>query len=292
MSAKIHSLHTSLPDEIKTPVGWEEQLCAFADGELSNADCTRLFAQLEREVGNDALLHQWRAMHLAGEAMRAPHVFAARSEAAEDAFLHKLRVKLASEPFAQKPVVRPQLTPAPIVQTVPQAGTEAANAAVFRWKMAAGFASLAAVAAIGWSNLPQLGQGAGGNTQTQLAQQTRQAQPASPASQASAEVFALRSQAGQGNAPLGLVAGGGTSLAGAPLNVQAPARSQPGLALVGANNATPQNLGGVSLQPADDVMIRDARLDELLARQYGRTLALQPPAAFMRNTQLSAAGGQ
>ncbi|GAA3992002.1 hypothetical protein GCM10022279_14000 [Comamonas faecalis] len=45
---------------------------------------------------------------------------------------------------------------------------------------------------------------------------------------------------------------------------------------------------GSSALPADPVMIRDPRLDELMAgyRQYGSTTALQMPARFLRNASM------
>jgi sigma-E factor negative regulatory protein RseA len=94
----------------------------------------------------------------------------------------------------------------------------AANDSSMRWKLLAGVASVAAVAAVGWSVMAT---GAGGLSSSQ------------------------------------------PQLASAPQQPVAPvlARSEAGL------------------------MIRDARLDELLAahRQFGGASALQMPAGFVRN---------
>ena len=106
---------------------------------------------------------------------------------------------------------------------------EAANASVFRWKMVAGFASLAAVAAIGWTSLASL-QGVGSS---------------------------------------------------GPQLAMAPASSSQGSPTVAVVDAEGQQ-----------VMIRDPRLDELLAahKQFGSTSALQMPAGFLRNATFETPG--
>lgn len=105
----------------------------------------------------------------------------------------------------------------------------AANASVFRWKMAAGFASLAAVGAIGWTALVGIQSNNQGGQMALVAPVT-----AAPAVVAVAE--------------------GGDTAAQTP------------------------------------VMIRDPRLDELLAahKQFGNTSALQMPAGFLRNATFEA----
>ena len=112
---------------------------------------------------------------------------------------------------------------------------EASNASVFRWKMVAGFASLAAVAAVGW-----------------------------------------------------------TSLAGIQGGTQGPASASQQLAAAPAATATTLNPAVVAVADADgqQVMIRDPRLDELLAahKQFGSTSALQMPAGFLRNATFESPG--
>ena len=150
---------------------------------------------------------------------------------ADPAFLGRLREQLALEPrhagvATAQPLV--QVAPAPR-EAAPHAQDAAANASVFRWKLAAGFASLAAVAALGW------------------------------------------------NAYLGL---GGT----APQGAQLAAAQPPAEAVAPAFVAT---AGGPQGQ---QIMIRDPRLDELLAahKQFGSTSALQMPAGFLRNATFEA----
>jgi sigma-E factor negative regulatory protein RseA len=130
----------------------------------------------------------------------------------------RIREQLAHEPM---PGRLPETAPVVAQIAAPETAV-AANASVFRWKMAAGFASLAAVAAIGWSSFAGL-QGAG-SSGAQLAVAPAPVQPAAP-------VVAVAGNEGQ------------------------------------------------------QVMIRDPRLDELLAahKQFGSTSALQMPAGFLRN---------
>ena len=110
-----------------------------------------------------------------------------------------------------------------------------ANQPVFRWKLVAGLASLAAVAAIGWNWVG--GVGAVAPAGAQLAQQ----QPAQGA-RAPASVLAASES---------------TSGAAAPTRV-----------VIGS---VPQ------------VMLRDARLDEMLAAHQQAGGASQMPSGFLRN---------
>lgn len=97
---------------------------------------------------------------------------------------------------------------------------QAANASLYRWKMVAGLASLAAVTALGWS-----------------------------------AVDTLRSSTA------------GPQLAAAPAVV------------------APTQVATVTAGADQQVMLRDPRLDELVAahKQFGGTTALQMPAGFLRN---------
>src|SRR6218665_1923392 len=69
----------------------------------------------------------------------------------------RLRAQLAKEALAARPRT---LVQAPLMAPARSAATSAANASVFRWKMLAGLASLAALGVIGWSALAPL-QGGG-----------------------------------------------------------------------------------------------------------------------------------
>jgi len=184
-----------------------ELISALADGQLRG----EAFAQAVEAAAADADARQaWQTYHLIGEVLRTGQAGAAT---APQAFLDKLSRQLALE----EPL-RPE-APAPVVPAVAGTGRPAANDGAFRWKMVAGVASVAAVAAVGWT----------------------------------------------------LVAGTGSGL-------------QP--STFAGVTTPPAAAGGTTVAAGErGVMIRDARLDEILAahRQFGGASALQMPAGFLRN---------
>ncbi|RMX09155.1 anti-anti-sigma factor [Allofranklinella schreckenbergeri] len=227
-------------------------LSALADGELSAAECERLMQHLATAPECDALLQAWESYHIAGECLRTGRAGASSS----GAFLQGLRARMAQE-AAMNSVVHngadtAQPEPAPVLTNVAVAsGYDAANAAVFRWKMVAGVASLAAVAAIGWNSVARfspVGQG------MQLAEGSSAAQKAAAAQQQALAAFS----------------GDATE--------RSPQRTVVGMPYP----ASPAGQG--------QVLLRDPQLDELLARQYAHTLALQPPAPFLRNASAQQPG--
>jgi sigma-E factor negative regulatory protein RseA len=182
-----------------------EMISALADGQLRG----EAFASTVQAVCTDRnALAAWHAYHLIGDVLRSGE---AAHAGPPQPFLDKLSARLAQE-------ASPQPAVAPIVVQPAWAGGKAANDGTMRWKMLAGVASMAAVAAVGWSVVGAGGRGATVQPQLAAAQQQPEA----------GEVLA---------------------------------RGQSGL------------------------MIRDARLDELLAahRQLGGASALQMPAGFVRN---------
>lgn len=194
-----------------------EQLSALADGELQGEELAQALQFATQDEGQST----WQIYHLVGDVLRAPEL--ARHQPGNQSMVMRLREQLAQEPLYGR------LSEAmPEVQQVAMPETAvSANSSVFLWKMAAGFASLAAVAAIGWSSLAGL----------------------------------------QGGAT------SGAQLAAAP----APSQSAAAVASVSVNDG-------------QQVMIRDPRLDELLAahKQFGSTSALQMPAGFLRNATFEA----
>lgn len=181
-----------------------EMISALADGQLQGIE----FAQAVQAVtGDDEALATWHAYHLIGDVLRSGELAASSSPAA---FVARLQERLSAEV--------PVSVAETVVRPVVVGAQPAANDGSFRWKLLAGFASLAAVAAIVWNTAG----GLGGNGQAELAK----AGPAQPPQQA--------------------------------------------VAAAGAEG---------------QVMIRDSRLDELLAahRQFGGNSALQMPAGFLRN---------
>ena len=200
-----------------------ERLSALADGELHGPDFASAMDFSATEEGRAC----WQLYHVVGDALRQS---APAMAPADSALLARLRSQMAQEgaparlaPSALQPVAEP---------LGPRASHDpAANAQVLRWKLAAGFASLAAVAVLGWNAYMGLGTGQQGPQGAQLA--------------------------------------------------AAPAPSLPAQAVLAANAEGPAQPG-----QGPQVMIRDPRLDELLAahRQLGNsTSALQMPAGFLRN---------
>ena len=122
---------------IDDPVTGPELLSALADGQLDGAELARALAYAEESEGRAT----WQVYHLVGDVLRSPEL----ARPAKPDFMAGFRAQLAQEGVA----ARPQLPTQP--EVVAPVMEEAANASVFRWKMVAGFASLAAVAAIGWT---------------------------------------------------------------------------------------------------------------------------------------------
>lgn len=186
-----------------------EALSALADGELRG---TEFAAALGAAQTPDAL-ETWHRYQLIGDVLRSSDT---RCSAAHDsAFLQTLRGRLASETVAPPRAIQPIVVRA---AETPVAHAEAANDGVWRWKLAAGLASVTAVGVLAWS------------------------------------------------------------VAGPMLS------GQNGAVLARANSsATPA--GAVLVASPDGAILRDPRLDEMLAahRQIGGNSALQMPAGFLRN---------
>lgn len=226
-----------------------EMLSALADGQLRGSAFAKAVDQVLHDEEAQAT---WHCYHLIGDVLRSGDLAHCKGDSA---FLARLQTRLQQEPGFARPV--PLAEPA-VVAFEPVAlsvGTKvAANEAGFRWKMVAGLASMAAVAAIGWNlvSAPGLPQPAASQ---QLAQQAVQF-PASPAAQPS---------------PIVQVA------------IESPAPAILARPAPASVTTTTQPVTLASGEP--QVMIRDRRLDELLAahKQFGGTSALQMPAGFLRN---------
>jgi len=138
-----------------------EQVSALADGHLRGDE----FARVVGSIGIDEELRAtWQTYHLVGDVLRSG-VHAPCSDTTT--FLSRFQGRLAVEPPLQALESSAEAPP------VRHSRMEAANEPVFRWKLVAGAASLAAAAAIGWNWVGIEGSRASG---AQLAQQ--QAVPA------------------------------------------------------------------------------------------------------------------
>lgn len=183
----------------------QELISALADGQLQGEAFAR---GVEAAAADPVALQAWHTYHLIGDVLRSGESGPGTVPAV---FLSRLQVRLRQE---QRLAALPDTGVRSAAAATPASVHRvAANDDSFRWKVVAGFASLAAMAAIGWT-----------------------------------------------------VTGG---FAGTPQDAQLAAAQR----------------GTVRADGAPGAMIRDPRLDELLAahRQLGGASALQTPAGFLRN---------
>ena len=224
-----------------------EQISALADGQLRGEE----FAAVVSRLAVDGELRAtWQSYHLVGDVLRA----GARAPCSDSTmFLARFQQRLSNEdPIAvTRPAQVSLALPTPIQMQIPNR-IEAANEPVFRWKLVAGVASLAAAAAIGWSWVGMNTAPAG----PQLAQQQQQSETAPVVAVATAT-------------PAGSTSINSTS---------APSPSAAALSAtrVMVGNGKPQ------------VMLRDPRLDELLEAHRQAGGASQMPSGFLRNATFEA----
>lgn len=117
----------------------QELISALADGQLQGEAFAR---GVEAAAGDPAGLEAWHTYHLIGDVLRSGEYIGGM---VPEAFLGRLQSRLQLE---QRPGMRedPSGRPASLPAERP-----AANDSSFRWKLVAGFASLTAMAAIGWT---------------------------------------------------------------------------------------------------------------------------------------------
>ena len=146
-AAPLSANTTSTTNIMKPSMQTSELMSALADGQLDGEDFA---AALHASRHDDAAMACWDTYHLIGDALRAP----SRGDGvlgADSAFLSRLNQRLAQEAAVDAP-----LRPIPPVIHEPASGLprhrdQASNDGNFRWKLVAGFASLAAVSAIAWN---------------------------------------------------------------------------------------------------------------------------------------------
>ena len=205
-----------------------EALSALMDGQVQGAEASAALQQMASAQARDC----WQLYHLVGDVLRSSDLAACGRDT-------ELAIRVSAR-LQQEPA-RPILVPVPPATPRGRAFNQpAANDGVFRWKMVAGLASFAAVAAIGWSVMGGIGP-----------------QPGAGA------------QLAQGTAPTTGVTQVATLSAPASVPVSASEPADTGL-----------------------VMLRDARLDELLAahRQNAGASALGNAAGFLRNATFEGPG--
>lgn len=123
-----------------------ERLSCLADGELDAVELDAVLSEMAPEEVSEC----WHAYQLIGDVLRTPGLASSRCDAQ---WLAQLRQRLQAESAGQGlPVAR--VGGQPDIEATRQ--RPAANDGVFRWKMVAGLASFAAVAAVGWNLLGTL----------------------------------------------------------------------------------------------------------------------------------------
>lgn len=194
-----------------------ELLSALADGELARDDMEQALAAC---ASDDHAC--WQTYQLIGDVLREP-ALARQSDSAM--LLEGLRHAIGQDHMGM------QMAQQQGAHVMLHSTKRASNDSVFRWKMVAGFASMAAVAVIGWNSFNELS---------------------------------------------------GASVPGAQMASVAPAAT---VASTGAAAPPAANHATLQANAEPQVMIRDPRLDELLAahKRFGSANALQMPAGFLRN---------
>ena len=133
-----------------------EPLSALADGQLQGKDFDDAMARL---AADDELRSVWRAYHVVGDVLRSGSHVACSDNTV---FLAKFQQRLLAE------AVAPTTHAMPMEPKISDPlRLEAANEPIFRWKLVAGAATIAAVAAISWNWVGSFGH----EPAVQLAQQ-------------------------------------------------------------------------------------------------------------------------
>ena len=134
----------------------QELISALADGQLRGEAFARC---IEVAASDPEAREAWHTYHLIGDVLRSGEL---AGGTLPTAFLSRLQSRLEQE--QRLAAAQPSTDSQPLPAGMP--ARPAANDASFRWKLVAGIASVAAVAAIGWSTVAGL---AGKPDQAQLA---------------------------------------------------------------------------------------------------------------------------
>lgn len=116
----------------------QELISALADGQLQGDAFAR---GVELAASDPAAREAWQAYHLIGDVLRSGELAVASSPSA---FVERLQRRLQDEPPLGARATTPEVA-------APPRREEAANDGSFRWKLVAGFASVAAIGAMAWS---------------------------------------------------------------------------------------------------------------------------------------------
>lgn len=120
----------------------QEIISALADGQLHGDAFAR---GVELAAGDPAGREAWQTYHLIGDVLRSGEMAVGTLP---NAFMSRLQSRLAQERRPLTGQAGAVEADRPVVVARKQ---DAANDTSFRWKLVAGFASVAAVAAVGWA---------------------------------------------------------------------------------------------------------------------------------------------
>ncbi len=120
----------------------DDSMSALADGELRGEEFAQVLAACEKD---QTLLVTWHSYHLIGDVLRSPDLLAPHIASP---FLTRLQSRLAQETI--QPAAQPSDFSKMLI-TLPVETPVAANDSIFRWKLMAGMASMAAVAMMVWT---------------------------------------------------------------------------------------------------------------------------------------------
>lgn len=123
-----------------------EMVSALADGQLRGQDFAKAVESIHSDTESGLV---WQSYHVIGDVLRSPEL---AEQAGDVNFLARFQSRLATDSEAQRAYV-------PVSSLLDANGASkstvgpkpSANESTFRWKLAAVFASLAAVVAIGWT---------------------------------------------------------------------------------------------------------------------------------------------
>ncbi|MFP5467152.1 MAG: sigma-E factor negative regulatory protein [Gammaproteobacteria bacterium] len=153
-----------------------QRVSACLDGEATDAELASLLQAMDHQ-GAESLQQSWAAYHVIGECLRG-EMSGHRGVAPAD-FLAGIRDRLAGE-GSMASVTSPASALPDRPASLPQVRGPAANDAVFRWKMVAGLASVAAVMAVTWG---VIGSGPAGVNGPVMAQRAGEVAPVVAVSQ-------------------------------------------------------------------------------------------------------------
>ena len=136
---------------MKPSIQTKELLSALADGQLEDEDFVAALQACQDDQSAQSALASWNTYHLIGEVLRSPALVVC---GADLAFVSQLNQRLAQESLIMAAPRSSDLESAGRIREAAFSELNhrgpASNDGMFRWKLVAGLASLAAVFTIAW----------------------------------------------------------------------------------------------------------------------------------------------